>query len=232
MRKASMLWIVALLFVAQNAQAQGFEGRIIQSLSVPQLGDEKMEIVMNVKGEKLMVSTDMGPGGVMKMYSTNGGKSMIMVMEQMNMGMEMDLEQASSQATTASAEQSAMKPTGKKETVNGYAAEEWVATLDENNVMTMWLSADFDKSLVTAMQTAMKAQNAHSQSAAQSDILKTLTEKGMVAVRTEMTMNGETAAIVDLVKIEKTSIADAIFVPDPSIQIQKMDPSMMQQGQD
>lgn len=233
MRKASMLWIVALLFVAQNAEAQSFEGRIIQSITVPQMGDEKMEMVMNIKGEKMMMSMDMGPMGGMKMYSVNNGKTMTMVMEQMKMGYEIDLEQAAKDYKPANAPvEPSMKATGKKETINGYAAEEWVANIDEANTMTMWLTSDIDKSLVAAMQTAMKAQNAQSPNPAQAEIMKTLTEKGMIAVRTTMSMGGEVAAVVDLVKIEKASIPDATFTPDPSINIQKMDPSMMQQGQD
>ncbi len=223
-----MLWIVALLFVAQNAEAQGFEGRIIQTVSVPQLGEDKMEMVMNVKGEQMMINMDMGPMGVIKMFTQNGGKSMVMVMEQMNIGYEIPLDDAKMEKPVSAAP--AIMATGKKETVNGYAAEEWVVNLDENNTMTMWLTSDIEASLVKAMQTAMKAQNAQNPNAAQSEIMRTLSEKGMIAVRTIVAASGETQAVIDLVKIEKASIPDATFTIPAGIAVQKMDPSIMQQG--
>jgi hypothetical protein len=224
------LWIVALLFVAQSAQAQaGFEGRIIQTISIAQLGDEKMEMVMNVKGDKLMISTDMGPIGSMKVYSVNGGKSMIMIMGPM--GYEIDIPQGAENTKTVSAsDKPAMKATGKKETINGYSAEEWTADIEDGSTMTMWLTSDIDKSLVAAMQTAMKAQNAQTQSVAQSEITRMLSEKGMIAVRTSMMKDGETALTMDLVKIEKATLPDSLFTPPADVKIQKMDPSMMQQG--
>lgn len=223
-----MLWIVALLFVAQNAEAQSFEGRIIQTVSVPQLGEDKMEMVMNVKGEQMMINMDMGPMGVIKMFTQNGGKSMVMVMEQMNIGYEIPLDDAKMEKPVSAAP--AIMATGKKETVNGYAAEEWVVNLDENNTMTMWLTSDIEASLVKAMQTAMKAQNAQNPNAAQSEIMRTLSEKGMIAVRTIVAASGETQAVIDLVKIEKASIPDATFAIPAGITVQKMDPSIMQQG--
>jgi hypothetical protein len=226
----ALLWIVALLFVAQNAQAQtAFEGRVIQTVSVPQMGDEKMEMTMNIKGEKMMINMDMGPMGAMKMFTLNGGKSMTMIMEQLKQGFEIDIPEDA--AKTASATTApAMKATGKKETINGYAAEEWIASIDENNTMTFWLTSDIDKSLVKAMQTAMKAQNAQSPNSNQAEIMKVMTEKGMIAVRTTVTNGGETAAVVDLVKIEKASIPDATFTVPADIKIQKMDPAMMNGG--
>jgi hypothetical protein len=225
----AMLWIVALLFVAQNAQAQAsFEGRIIQTVSAPALGEDKMEMVMSIKGEQMMISMDAGPIGGMKMFTQNGGKSMVMVMEQLNQGFEIQLDDAKIEKTVSAAP--AVKPTGKKETINGYAAEEWVANLDENNTMTMWLTSDIESSLVKAMQTAMKAQNAQNPNAAQSEIMRTLSEKGMIAVRTIVATSGETQAVIDLVKIEKTSIPDATFAIPAGVNIQKMDPSMFQQG--
>jgi hypothetical protein len=223
----AMLWIVALLFVAQEAQAQtAFEGRVIQSISAAQLGDEKMEMTMNIKGEKMMINMDMGAMGAMKMFTSNGGKTMTMIMEQMKQGFEMQIPDDVAKPASTSAEP-AMKATGKKETINGYAAEEWIANLDENNSMTFWLTSDIDKSLVKAMQTAMKAQNAQSPNSSQAEIMKVMTDKGMIAVRTIVTNGGETAAVVDLVKIEKASIPDATFTIPADIKVQKMDPSMM-----
>jgi hypothetical protein len=228
---SSALWLLALLFVAQNANAQAFEGRVVQSITVPQLGNEPMEMVMNIKEEKMMIAMDMGPTGAMKILTKNGGKSIIMIMEQMGMAMEMDMP-AQTTEQKASAPDTKMRATGKKETVNGYRAEEWIAEIGEGATMTMWLSGDLDKSLAKAMEVAMKAQNASSPNAAQSEISRVMAEKGLVAVRTTVSANGETAATIDLVKIEKAKLPDSTFEVPAGIEVQKMDPSMMMQGQD
>lgn len=226
----AILCFVALLFVAQQAQAQTpFEGRIVQTISVPQMGDEKMEMTMNVKGEKMMINVDMGPMGATKIFSVNGGKSMTVVMEQMKMGMEIDMEAAKAAQVATASQQPSLKATGKKETINGYAAEEWSVEVDENNTMSLWLTSDIDKSLVSAMQAAMKAATAGNPNPAENEINKVLTEKGMIAVRTTASMNGEIAMVMDLIKIEKASIADATFALPTDIQIQKM-PGMQQGG--
>lgn len=218
------LWVVALLLVAQNVQAQkGFEGRIVQTISIPALGDEKMELVMNVKGEKIMMAMDAGPTGAMRMYPKADGSSLLIVMDAMKMGMEINMEDAMKMAKTASNEpQPEMKSTGKKETVNGYSAEEWTVNAADNTTMSMWLTSDIDKSVASAIQTSMKAMNASRPDAAQTAIAKMLQDKGMIAVRTTVSKDGEVAAIFDLVKVEKTSITDDTFVPPTDITIQKM----------
>jgi hypothetical protein len=145
------------------------------------------------------------------------------------MAYEIDIPESSETAKTVSnPDQSPMKATGKKETINGYSAEEWVAQIEDGSTMTMWLTSDIDKSLVGAMQSAMKAQNARTQSAAQSEIARVLKEKGMIAVRTSIAKDGETMVTMDLVKIEKASLADDLFTPPADVKIQKIDPSMMQ----
>jgi hypothetical protein len=225
------LWIVALLFVAQSANAQGFEGRIVQSIEIPALGGDKMEMVMNVKGDKIMMDMDAGPAGAMSMYPKSDGSSMLIVMKAMKMGMEVNMDAANKLAQTTAAEaQPEMKATGKKETINGYAAEEWTVSMEENTTMTMWLTSDIDKGLAVAMQTAMKAMNSRNPSASQNAVAKKLAEKGMVAVRSTVAKDGDTMAVIDLVKIEKTSIPDATFTPPTDITIQKMDPNAMPQG--
>jgi hypothetical protein len=226
------LWIVALLFVAQSAQAQaGFEGRIVQTMKIAALGDEPMEMIMNVKGDKLMMSMDVGPQGIVKMYPKSDGSSMVVVLEQMKMGIEMSMEDAAKLAQTASTtEAPTMTATGKKETINGYACEEWLMTTDANTTVSIWATNDIDKSLVTAMHTATKILNTQSPDAAKAAIAKELMDKGMIAARTVFMSGGEPQLTLDLVKIEKTPIADAMFDLPKDINIQKMDPNMMPQG--
>jgi hypothetical protein len=187
---------------------------------------------MNVKGDKLMMSMDVGPQGNVRMFPKSDGSSMVVVLDQMKMGIEMSMEDAAKLSQTASqTEVPTLKATGKKETINGYSCEEWLMTVTASNTVSIWATNDIDKSLVTAMHTATKILNTQSPDAAKTAIAKELMDKGMIAARTTFMADGEPQLTLDLVKIEKATIPDATFEIPKDINIQKMDPNMMQQGE-
>lgn len=216
-------WIVALLFVAQTANAQSFEGRIVQRLSgIAELGEEGLEMVMNIKGEKIMVAIDMGPMGSTKVFITEGAPSVTVVMEAQKMGMKIPMPEESA-ADGSSNDNLTFKATGKKETVNGYAAEEWTADYSDGSNIVMWLTSDIDKSIVKAMYSAMKAQEASNGGSKGDKIGRMIADKGMIAVKTIITINGERKGVVDLEKIEKTSLPNSTFEIPSEITIQNME---------
>lgn len=219
------LLLCTLLVVSGNLFAQDtFEGKITQTLKVPMLGGEAIPMIMNVKGEKMMMTMDKGPMGGMKLFFQEGGKKMVTIMEAQNMGFELDMPAG---AAAAGEQIPDFKATGKKETINGYASEEWAASLENGMTLNLWLSNDLDKSLIAAMTQSMKSltmQNAPGSEA----IFGQIADKSMCAVRATIASGGETQAEIDLVKIEKTSIADDVFVVPSNIKLTKLDPSMMQ----
>jgi outer membrane lipoprotein-sorting protein len=225
------LLLCALLFVAQSAitssaRAQDFEGRVIMTVLSPATNNVRSEMSMNFKGDKMMMSMDVA-GTALKMYSQNWGTKLVIVMEAMNMGFETELTTPTAQP--ASAITSNLKPTGKKETVNGFAAEEW-AIVDEEKSTVMWLTSDIDKSILKSWGALNKIQQAQNPDQGRAEMDRIITEKGLMPVRIVFSESGEAQATIDLVKVEKTSIPDSVFVLPSNITIQKVDASMLQQA--
>lgn len=222
------LWIVALLFVAQTAQAQSFEGRITHTFEIAMLGGEKIEAVANIKGEKVMLQADMGPLGSFKIFGQDAKKGFILVSN--NVGYEVGLQD---NATTTAVSTAPMpQPTGKKTTVNGYSAEEWSVDLGNGQTVSLWMTSDIDKTTANAIRTAMKALESTqpSNDPNQRERQKMFEEKGLVLVRLSVLVEGSPQMTVELQKVEKATVADSMFELPAGITVQKLDPSMIQEA--
>lgn len=217
------LLVLAQSVTTQHANAQNFEGRIVYSMSSPMTGGEKIELISSFKNDKIVSSVSLGAMGSMKMYFQ--GTKLTTVMG--SMGFETELKPSATKTVAGNTPK--ITQTGKKETINGYAAEEWVATIEGKGTMTMWLSSDFDRSIVEGMKAMNRMHQAQQPNDQQAEITRIIAEKGLMPVRVTMSADGEQVMSMDLVKIEKTSIPDSEFVVPSDVTIQKMDPNMMQQ---
>jgi hypothetical protein len=220
------LWIVALLFVAQNAHAQSFEGRITHTFEIAMLGGEKIEAVANVKGEKVMLAADIGPMGSFKIYGQEAQKGFIVVTN--NVGYEVGLQDNAQASAVSNAPMP--QPTGKKATVNGYAAEEWAVDLGNGQTASLWFTSDIDKNTANAIRTAMKALESTqpNNDPNQRERQKMFEEKGLVLVRLSVLVDGVSQMTVELQKVEKAKIADSVFEIPAGVTVQKLDPAMIQ----
>lgn len=211
------LWICTMIVSAQGAFAQSqFEGRIVYSLSADAFGGQPMEMVCNLKGEKCMMKMDMGPMGAMEMYVRDGGKSIVTVMA----GQAMEMEIGDPSTSEQEASDVTITATGKKETINGYAAEEHIASMKEGE-LTLWVTKDIEKDLMAAVLKAQKLQSNGSGSAGTAAAFQKLFEGGAMPVRVSM-QTAQGGMTIDLVKIEKKSLSDDVFAVPAGLNIQKM----------
>ena len=215
MKKLTYLFGIsfALMLIGVTARAQGsFEGTVTWNMTVPQLGDDAMPMTINFKNGNVEQEMTMGPQGTMKNYviKQNGGRKLYVAMEAMKMGFTQDLPDTMKTATDAS--DTKVTPTGKKATVAGHSAEEYLVT-DKGDVDTFWVASDFPKDIQESVMKAMQDQPRQQGGQA----FQQFAAKGLFPVRMTFLSNGEVAATMELVSFEKKSLPDALFVPPTDI---------------
>src|ERR1043165_9843372 len=65
----AVLLLILASIISSNAFAQGFEGVVTMQMSMPLLGDQKIPMTINVKGDKTMTVMDIPMQGSMKIYA-------------------------------------------------------------------------------------------------------------------------------------------------------------------
>jgi len=219
--------------VAQAVQPK-FEGAITFSVTVPQLGDEKLAMITYIKGNKTATIIDMGAMGSQHMYSDLDKRTIAVVSGEGKTGIIMDLPNDTAVVAKAvnkvdnksdtKADNSDLKATGKIETVNGYKAQEFIAPTKTGS-MDIWATTDLPESVRSGMIASMK-NNPQSQG---SGAFAALATKGLAPVRITIITGGQTAATVDLVKFEVKPIDDAAMVPAPGVTLKHMTMEEIQQ---
>jgi hypothetical protein len=213
-----------------NSATPTFEGTMTFALQIPMLGEDKLDMKCNVKGEKAMTEMDLGMQGAMHMYVDHATKKMTIVMDAMKMGFTTEIGDEDAMAAGVDDKDFDFKATGKKETVNGYAADEYQVKLDEGSNVDVWLTADAPEDVRRAMRGAM----GHMQQKAspkQAKLYKMISDKGLMPVRTVISKGDEKMATIDLVKVEKKNLEDGLFVAPADIKYQPM-PKNMEGGMD
>jgi hypothetical protein len=203
--------------------AQGFEGVVTMQMKIPVLGDQTVPMVISIKGDKTVTAMDIPMQGSMKMYADKITKKTIMVMEGQKIGMEIDQDMA--EAALKGKTLPTPKPTGKKETIKGYSAEEFSAMMEGGIEINLWMTKDMPKDVAQAINasSASSMQMIGSKSSAFQDLYK----QGYISLRTVVYKDGNPQVIVEYASSEKKKLDDAIFVVPKDITIQKLDPSMM-----
>lgn len=208
-------------------RAQGFEGIVTWETSVPLFGDQKIVMTVSIKGDKSVTYSDIPNMGSMKTYYNKKANTSTIVYEAQKRGMEMDLTQLDN--ASKNKKFSDPKNTGKKETIKGYTAEEYTSSLDSTLEFDMWLTKDMPKDITAALNTSM--QTSMQLGGTKNDSFKELFNKGYTPLRLSIKKDGEVQAVVEFSKVEPKKLDDAVFIIPADVQIQKIDPAMMQQMQ-
>ena len=219
---ASMSVAPARLFA--QAPVAPFEGTITFSVSVPQLGDDKLMMMTSMKGHKAATTIDMGAMGSQHMYMDRDKRTLAMVTGEAKTGLEMDLPNDTAGSSDKTGE---LVATGKSETINGYKAQEFTATSKAGS-LDIWATADLPEGVRNGMIESMK----NNPQSGGSKAFSSLITKGLAPVRITIITGGQTAATLDLVKFEQHSVSDAELVPAPDVKItHKTMQEMMRGGQ-
>jgi len=222
MKKIAGLFLVFGFVLASpviKLHAQGFEGTITWSMTIPMLGDdEKHPMVMNMKGDKSETEVDMGMMGNMKSYKDGATKKMYMVMGSSKSGFVMDMKDLKSSDPIE------VKATGNKETIAGHPAEEYSLKGQKGVDISLWMTADMPKDIQESFFNAIK--DSPNQDPNVKKAMKQLADKGLVMVRIVMKDAGETQMTMEFVKYEKKSLDDSFFVPPADVKFGPMPAGM------
>jgi len=211
---------VSMMLAPKHALAQDtFEGTIHYSVGIPAMGDDKMAMSTNIKGQKVEIDMDLGAMGGQHIYMDKASHTLTIIMDGMKTGYSMDIP-AETDSTVDDG--STLTATGKTDNINGYKAEEYLATSKGVN-MDLWVTADLPANVREAMVNTVK----NNPQSGKMKALRGLVAKGLAPIRTTIVKGDQTVATVDLVKIEPKSLSDAIFTPPSNITVTKMDPKMM-----
>ncbi len=225
MKKITGLFLVlgfVLAFPVLKLHAQSFEGTVTWTMTFPIGGDDDPHpMIINIKGQKTETEMEMGAMGSMKSYSDGKKSYGLSIMGGMKNGFVMDMP--SDSATNAMSQKQLgdvdLKPTGKKETIAGHPAEEYVLTgVNMKGMifdMSIWAAADFPKSFQEILYNSMK--NSPGQDSKQTKAMKQFADKGLVPVRMVMKKDGEVAVTTEFVKYEQKSLDDALFIPPTDV---------------
>ena len=211
-----------LLVLSGSAFAQSFEGTIEMEIKAAQLGaTEALPLTISTKGDKSKISFELPQAGEMAVYSDNAAKRVVTVMAAMNMGFEIKTDQvnADAEATITPA-----TPTGKNNTINGYACDEYTCTTKEGLVVNMWLTKDMPANLKGSIFDAIKNST---QGLANTDSYLKLLAEGYIPIQTVVIKDGSEMATITMKKFEAKSIPDATFEIPANISIQQMPAGMM-----
>ncbi len=204
---------------------QSFEGTITWSMTMPIMGDEdKHPMLINIKGKKTEVEMDMGAMGTMKTYTDDDTKKTYIVQGTMGFIMDMAKDSDIKKASQNQFDSIDLKSTGKKETIDGHSAEEYLLTGIKMKGMTLdmsiWAAGDFPKDLRESLYHSMSTNP--NQDGKQKKAMKLLFDKGQVPIRTVMKKGDDVVVTMDFVKYEQKSLNDALFVPPSDIKFSPM----------
>jgi Domain of unknown function (DUF4412) len=215
---AAVMSLVPVELFAQPPRSErlrtesNFEGAITFSVAVPQLGDDKLTMITYMKGKKTATLIDMGQLGSQHMYSDLETHTLSIVNGESKSGITMDVPVDT--ASAGKVDTSSLQSTGKTETINGYKAQEFLATTNAGS-MDIWATKDLPEIVRNGMISSMK-NNPQAQG---TGAFAALLVKGMAPVRITIIKDGQTAATVDLVRFEQKPIDDATMVPAPGVKL-------------
>jgi hypothetical protein len=211
-----------LTFPLLNAHAQkSFEGTLTWTTSMPIMGDDDQHpMIINMKGQKSETEMEMGPMGTVRTYSDYGSRKIYAVTGTQKTGFVMDMSDTTIKNIAQKQLDSLdLKPTGKKETIAGHPAEEYLLTgikmMGTSVQLSIWAASGFPKELQESLSHSLS--NSPGQDPKQSKALRQLADKGLVPVRTVISKDGEVAMTMEFVKYEAKSLDDSIFVPPADV---------------
>lgn len=218
--RVCMLAMVGMV-LSISANAQSFEGVITMQMIVPQLGADKVPMVITSKGDKSVMEMTIPQQGTMTTYTNRTTQKMVMVMAAMKMGFEVDLKKAE-QAAAASGSQAIPKATGQKKSINGFNCELYTMSPKDGSEVEMWLTGDLPKTLSSAVGGAISGMNKMNNGSSSSKAFEEILSKGLVPIEFDAKTGGQVVATIQFVKYEQKPIADSYFVVPSDINVQPM----------
>ncbi len=215
-----MLAMVGMV-LAISANAQNFEGVITMQMIVPQLGPDKVPMVITSKGDKSVMEMTIPQQGTMMTYTNRTTQKMVMVMAAMKMGFEIDLKKAELTAA-ANPNQAIPKATGQKKTINGFNCELYTLSPKDGSEVDMWLTGDLPKALSSAVGGAISGMNKVNSGGGSSKAFEEILSKGLVPIEFDAKNAGQVMATIQFVKYEQKPIDDSYFVVPSDINVKPM----------
>lgn len=197
-------------------------------MSSPMMGNQKIDIMYSVKGDKVVQSADDPKAGRITIYTDLKTGTQVMVQNAQKQGMEIDQATMDEALKGMNMPVLIPVPTGKMEKIAGYNCELYTITMDTVQTMDIWLTKEFPKEVVEAIRNCtvagMKATGF------KSDGLMKLFENGYAQVRMEMKAKGVTQFTNEFAKAEPKKLGKDMFTVPSEIQVTKFDPKMMGGG--
>lgn len=218
--------LVALL-ISVNSFAQAFEGVITMEVSASSFGEKSIPMSISTKGEKSVIQIEV-PQGNMAMYMDRASDKMTMVMAAQKMGMKMDVKKIEEMAKKSD-DESSVKETDQKKTINGYNCELYIVTSKKSGGSNWWMTKDLPKSMTQALKSAFKNGAmglSRGQKGGSNHEIEELFEKGWLPIRMEMKKDGNTENTVTFIKYEQKKLDDSIFIVPTDINIMQMPAGM------
>jgi hypothetical protein len=217
-QRASLFAAILLVFSPQtNVYAQDtggtkFEGTITLEITVPQMGDQKINALINLKGQQMMMNIDMGAMGSMETFMDKSKRTVTSFSTAQKTGMQVDLPAADAKPTG----DTTVTATGKTQTINGYNAQQFTAN-SAAGPMEIWATPDLPQS----WRDALLDYGKNNPQGGGTGIYNALATKGLAPIRTIQSTSAG-AVTIDVIKVEPKPLADAIFVVPSDIKIKHM----------
>jgi hypothetical protein len=209
----AVLTILLQLRPVLGQDTSRFEGVITFAMTMPQLGDQNYESLASIKGDKMMMTTDLGPMGSMQIYSDKVKHTHVMVMSMSKTAIETD----DSKGKLTSTGDTMVISTANTQTINGYTTREFDGN-SASGAIKIWASADVPASVRDAL-----FWDHSNPGAGDSRIYLLLQEKGLAPIRTIKVTNSGTLT-VDFVKFENKKIDDSVFEIPADIKVTRTTP--------
>jgi hypothetical protein len=210
-KSAGLLLVLAVIFgfPSINIHAQsGFEGTIIWNMAMQTM--KPFDFTINIKGDKSEAEMNMGEYGTSQMWSDRSTGKLYMYLSSLKKGMIMDMNDIQSRKFDSLD----ITPTGHKETIAGYGAEEYLEKTPKG-VTSIWFTHDLPKDIQTEVLNWLRSNPR--QDTKQAQIIKSFIDRGLAPVRIETSTNGKKIMTMQFVKFERKSLPDALFVPPSNI---------------
>ncbi len=205
-------FIVAFPSIAVHAQS-GFEGTLIWNMTMPSI--QPFDFTINIKGDKSEAEMNMGAYGSSQIWSDRATGKLYMYLSALKKGMISDMNNIQ----PGKFDSLDITPTGHKETIAGYAAEEYIQKTPKGSA-SLWFTHDLPKDVQHACLSWIRSNPR--QDPKQAQIIQGFIDRGLTPVRIETSINGKKMMTMQFVKFERKSLADALFVPPADITFEQI----------
>jgi hypothetical protein len=218
--------ILPLLLLASPALlAASFEGKV--NFKISSAREKAQELSYQMKHDKIRMELA-GQKQMGGMIMDLGKRETLMIMEEQRMYMVMAMPDVAAQAAEAKEEDVKLEKTGKKETILGYTAEQYLATT-KGQKTELWLAEGLGTFMSMPDGNPMGGGRKGGGSGASRAWERALAGKELFPLRVVgLDQAGKESFRMEVTAIEKKSLPDSLFSPPDGYQ--KFDMGGMMQG--